>query len=514
MSSPWNEGYVTDVNYTHGYYPELNPVRARFLLTQAGIGTGPITTACELGFGQGMSIVAHGAAQPQVEWWGTDFNPAHAAFAQELAGDPERAKRLPDQSFEQFCARRDLPDFDFIGLHGIWTWISHENHGIVVDFIRRKLKVGGILYISYNTFPGWADIAPLRHLVKRHVEVMGAPGADLFERIGSSLDFAEKVLGTEPFYTRAAPRAVENLKSLKAQNRNYIAHEYLTGDWHTMYFAELAKWLSPAKLSFGGSANPLDTIDSINLKPDQREILAGIRDREFKESVRDFFIHQQFRRDYWVKGGRVLAPLEKVRQQRALRIILAQNRDSVAMKVRGALGEAEMQPAIYNPILDVLADHQVHTVGEVEAAVAGAGVSFPQLESAIAVLSGTGAILPAADERAIEAARESARALNREIISRALHATEIGYLASPVTGGAVPIARFDQLFLGSLARGKTSAEELAQELWAGLQSLGQAVVKDGKALETAEANVAELRARAEAFMGRLPVMRALGLTLD
>jgi len=44
-----------------------------------------------------------------------------------------------------------LPDFDYIGLHGIWSWISDENRQVIVDFIRKKLKVGGVLYISYNT---------------------------------------------------------------------------------------------------------------------------------------------------------------------------------------------------------------------------------------------------------------------------------------------------------------------------------------------------------------------------
>jgi SAM-dependent methyltransferase len=66
---------------------------------------------------------------------------------------------LFDESFAEF-ASRDLPEFDYIGLHGIWSWISDENRAVIVDFIRRKLKVGGVLYISYNTLPGWAPLPP------------------------------------------------------------------------------------------------------------------------------------------------------------------------------------------------------------------------------------------------------------------------------------------------------------------------------------------------------------------
>ena len=65
---------------------------------------------------------------------------------------------LSDESFEEFCRRQDLPDFDFIGLHGIWSWVSDKNRQVIVDFIRRKLKVGGVVYVSYNTQPGWAPM--------------------------------------------------------------------------------------------------------------------------------------------------------------------------------------------------------------------------------------------------------------------------------------------------------------------------------------------------------------------
>lgn len=39
-----------------------------------------VGSACELGFGQGMSANLHAAASV-VQWSGTDFNPAQAAFA-------------------------------------------------------------------------------------------------------------------------------------------------------------------------------------------------------------------------------------------------------------------------------------------------------------------------------------------------------------------------------------------------------------------------------------------------
>ena len=143
--SDWTAGYVADIGYTYGYYTELNPLRARLAFLNSGLACPNFGTACELGFGQGLSANLHAAASA-TQWYGTDFNPAQAGFAQELASAAGTSARLFDEAFADFCARPDLPDFDTIGLHGIWSWISDANRAVIVDFVRRKLKVGGVVF--------------------------------------------------------------------------------------------------------------------------------------------------------------------------------------------------------------------------------------------------------------------------------------------------------------------------------------------------------------------------------
>jgi hypothetical protein len=76
----WTDGYVAEIDYTYGYYEELNPHRLLVPFLNVGLQPPEIATACELGFGQGVSIAMHAAAST-VHWYGTDFIPAHAAFA-------------------------------------------------------------------------------------------------------------------------------------------------------------------------------------------------------------------------------------------------------------------------------------------------------------------------------------------------------------------------------------------------------------------------------------------------
>lgn len=507
--SAWNQGYVTDVEYTHGYYGELNPVRAAFALAYAGIAAPEVSTACELGFGQGVSVSLHSAAQA-TQWWGTDFNPQHASFAQGLSADAESAGRLSDQSFAEFCARTDLPDFDFIGLHGIWTWISDESHEVVVDFIRRKLRVGGVLYISYNTYPGWSDIAPVRQLMKRHVEVMGSRGEALFSSIDKGVEFLGQLMATNPSYLRAAPRAEEQVKSLAKNNKNYIAHEYLTKDWHTMYFAEFSEWMEPAKVSFACSSNPLDAVDILNLTPEQQTLLNGIADPEFRESVRDYCVNQQFRRDLWVKGARKLNVYERAAAIRSQRVILFMERASVELKVRASLGEATLHAHIYDPLLDYLADGKAHTIGELETAGRAAGITDHQVFSAIQVLVGMGVLQVAQGVAAVEAARSDCNRLNALLTSRADVRPQVDFLASPVTGGGVQVPRFQQLFVAAIADGAATPQAWAAHAWSRLEALGQKLLKEGQLVESAEENLAELTRQAEEFQAkRLSVLKAL-----
>ncbi len=505
----WTSGYVADIDYTFGYYTELNPLRVKLAFLNAGRVAPDYGTACELGFGQGISANIHAAAS-LTSWHGTDFNPAQAGFAQGLAAVSGAAATLYDDAFADFVVRSDLPDFDYIGIHGIWSWISEENRAVIVDFIGRKLKVGGVLYISYNTLPGWASFAPIRHLMTQHATIIGTEGNGIVSRIDGALGFTEKLLATNPAFARANPLVAERLGKIKEQNRHYLAHEYFNRDWHPMHFATMQEWLAPAKLSYACSAHYLDHVDDINLTKEQQAFLKDIPDLLFRETVRDFCINQQFRRDYWVKGARQLNALEQAEALRAQQVILTNPRADVSLKVVGAIGEATMQEAVYNPILDALADHKPKTLGQLELLVKDQGVVFAQLMQAVMILIGAGHLAAVQDDTLILKARKYTDKLNAGLINKARGSNDITFLASPVTGGGVTVGRFQQLFLLAINQGKKQPADWVLLVWQLLQAQGQLLIKEGKTLTTPEENIAELTEQANMFADKqLPILKAL-----
>ena len=200
----WTSGYVADVGYTHGFYRELTPTFLAFAALANGRvphDTGAPFTYCELGSGQGLSMNILASANPHGHFYATDFNPGQIAGARALAGEARIGNlRFYDTAFAEFADEPSLPaEFDFIALHGIYSWISEENRAAIVDFIRRKLKVGGMVYISYNALPGWASGMPLRRIF---FEQANQSRGATEERIGQALEFVNKLKTAQAGYSR------------------------------------------------------------------------------------------------------------------------------------------------------------------------------------------------------------------------------------------------------------------------------------------------------------------------
>jgi SAM-dependent methyltransferase len=507
----WSSGYVADIGYTFGYYGELNPLRIHHAFANNGLlAPHQFGTACELGFGQGLSANVHAAAS-MCEWHGTDFNPEQASFAQELSAVSGARANLREEAFDEFCTRSDLPDFDFIGVHGIWSWISDHNRSVIVDFVRRKLKAGGVLYVSYNTLPGWAAFAPMRHLLTEHARRLAAPGHGILSRIDGALEFADKLLTLHPGYAKSNPQVSDRITRIKEMNRHYLAHEFFNRDWHPMHFATMAQWLESAKLQYACSASFLDHVDAINLTADQRALLEKIPDPVFRESTRDFITNQQFRRDYWVKGARKLGALEQSEATRQIRVLLTTPAGDVPMKVTAALGEVSLNETVYSALIDRLSDHQVHVVGELEKQLAGA-LSPGQLNQALVILNGMGHVQQAQSEAQIDSVRAAVDRLNLHLLHRARGSNDISYLASPVTGGGITVGRVPQLFLLALKEGHRLPADWTTYTWRMLGGQGQKLVKDGSVLVSEADNVAELTRQAQDFSAKtLPILKALGI---
>ena len=513
----WTSGYRADIDYTYGYYRELAPGLIDFALLMAGYQP-PQRTAMkylELGYGQGISANIQAAATPG-EFWGADFNPVHAAHAQSLARVSQAPANFSDESFEDMLARDDMPQMDYIVLHGIWSWISDENRKVVVETLRKRLKVGGALYFSYNTFPGWATAMPLRHIMSIHANSAGTTIQGMVSRIDEAIGFGNKLAEVNARYFQANPLAKGRLDAIAGQNRNYLAHEYFNEIWTPMYFSEVNEWLSEGKLSFACAAGALDQMDGFNLTPPQRDLLNTMPLGVLRETVRDYLQNAQFRRDLFTRGAPRLSALERVERLNEVRLVLTVPAVDIGYEIETGLGKIGLRKEIYEPVIEALAADKgsPKRIGDLVDLPKLSALPGGALIEALAVLVGSGRAHPAQSEADTAAVADRCKRLNAHFIERARIGGDVTFLASPVIGGGVGVGRFEQMFLGARAKGLKTPDEWAKDAWQVLSKQSQSIIKNGEILKTAEANLDELKLQAKAMADkRLPTLERLQVTI-
>lgn len=138
------------------------------------------------------------------------------------------------------------------------------------------------------------------------------------------------------------------------------------------------------------------------------------------------------------------------------------------------------------------------------------GIQFVQLLQAVIVLSGAGVVHAAQDEATTAKAKKRTDRLNTHLMAKARSNNELSYLASPVTGGGISVARFYQLFLLAHQHGHKTPQDWAGFAWSLLAMQGQRLIKEGQALVSSDDNLTELTSQAIEFAEkRLPILKAL-----
>lgn len=503
MTETWTDGYLAELTYTDGFYRELSPSFLQFigLLTGNALDLTDIDY-CELGCGHGYSTNLNAAANPQCRFFANDFNPTQILNARTLAKQAGIENiRFFDDSFADFRTNPALPEaFDVIALHGIYSWVNQDNRHHIIEFIKSRLKVGGLVYISYNTMPGCADLLPMRRLMRERSEQSNEP---VLSRIEDALRFAEKISRNSKFFSDH-PRLEKRLRGLRKESPAYLAHEYFNEHWEPFYFEDVVHDLSAAKLTFMGSANPLAHLATINLTREQLECLAEEPDPIRREGLRDYMVNQQFRRDLFLKGEARLVGQAIGNAWQSARFALNKPVADIPMEVKSVRGKATMQRDIYDPVLKALSG-AVTSIGDLQKKnEIIAQMSPGDLVQIIKILVGAKHLDPALPESGLDARIRVTRSFNHAVCQKAKMSDKRRYLASPITGNGLRIDHLDLLFLATLFEQETDPVSTVLK---DLRTLGKRMIRDGKVIET-EANIrSDLQNRFERFQAdRLPIL--------
>ncbi len=293
--------YVSEVDYPAGFYANQAPVHLSYVSALNGVrGPDPDSAYryCELGAGAGKTLAVLAAANPQAEFVGIDINPVHVARAEALAADGgvDNAKFLTaDVAGPDMDA---LPEFDFITMHGLYGWVSDAVRAGIRRFIEAKLRPGGLVYVTYNTLPGWGGAGQMRRYFQDRA---GRMEGEITAKVTRILDELEMLRREGAPFFQANPSAAEVLERMRAADPRYVTHEFLGPDWQALPFADVQSEMAEIGLDFAADAQIVENLLDHVLPGPLVEHVRRQDGRVAQEMAKDFAGNRFFRSDVYVR---------------------------------------------------------------------------------------------------------------------------------------------------------------------------------------------------------------------
>nr|WP_298686903.1 class I SAM-dependent methyltransferase [uncultured Dongia sp.] len=529
IAAGWSEGYVTDTLYTDHVFREQSPVWINYVATLMGCVPRPLDqpfSYLELGCGLGHSITVFAAACPEGRFVGVDFNPAHIDHAQ------RRARTLGlnnltfvEASFQDLAAdaagqgiARDLGHFDFAALHGIYSWISPEARRAVQRLLFDRLKSGGLVYNSYNCLPGWATEAPLQRLLKEFAAT-GSGGSG--QRIRNALGRINALAAIKSGYLSGNQQAMSALNVYSRKPDNYLAHEFLNGEWNAFYAADVADEMAEAKLDFVGSATLMENHRDLLLSDAAIALVGEQPDERRRQMVQDFLINQKFRRDVFVRGHARLSQAEIAANRARQYLVAPKSLSALDPKIKVPRGTVTVDPEKFKHLIAVLKD-RAGTEGDFAAAFAKASGAVGEFSRLIGILAATNNLMPAAKASPAPAKTPTIPGeIARQTLPLKANAVELAaalakksnvLLISPVTGNGVSYGLTEILLLNELLSAGGTPVDLVSRVRAQMQARGVRPSKNAKAMTDPDEITAHLQKLIEDFSAKdLPALTRLGV---
>ena len=507
-------GYVTDVAYVPGFYPQMSPVAMRYVAALNGVLPPRVDGGfrfLELGCGLGRCLTTLAAAHPGGTFVGVDVNPNHTAVAARdiASGDLGNARvitadfgHLPD----------DLGSFDFLALHGVFSWVAPSVREEILAIARDRLAPGGLLLVSYNAMPGWAHLQPIRGILRQYAALRQG---DTTQRVRDAVAYLVFMREKQAKYFEDNPRAAAYVDALLQQDPRYLVHEYMNEHWTSFYFAEVAGAFGQAGLSFVGSLPVFTNFWDLCVRPEFQELFRTTTNRLVTEAHKDFCANTAFRWDIYAKSPRLMREAgERLAEVDDLHFRVA--RPDITLPYQANLGvvTSTVQGPLYQSLLDIMGRKSLR-LSEIVAAEQRRGTSLEEVVRAVdaGVAMGLFDVIASAIGEApanLSDAVSIPHPLNRAVLeSDALDGRPLA-LASTLTGNGHSIGDLDAAILHELvARGRAG---LAERVAMRLENSGRTLQQTGQPVNDAAIRSRLVEDACQAFIRTsLPELVRLGI---
>lgn len=498
------DGYVTETEYIWGYFDEMSPHALCHVARMNGHAAPRLDrpfSYLELGCGHGLTALTLAACHPHATFHAVDLNEQHIQNAQRLqqAGQVDNLT-FHRATFEQIV-ETDLPDFDFITLHGVYSWVSAEVRAQIRAVIARKLRPGGLVYISYNALPGWASTLPFRQILLSYTARLDGP---LLERTLRGLEYLRFLRDNASAYFKDNPKASSHLDHLLKQDVRYVAHEFLNGHWNAFYFHEVEADMRACDLLVAGCLPASRNLMDLCVPPAFHALLRSAETRSVYETHRDFVLDERFRRDVYVRP-----PSDAAHSWDDVTFGRTPRTEAIALEVKLPIGTATLSGGAVTAIRDALGPSPI---GLADLAAAMPSLPAPDLIRGLGLLCATGQVRTYARTAAPCDSSAPARLtspFNRAVLHERLLQDGAARLVSPLWGAVVQVDPAEGLAVLAVDAGAEDPDVWALDF---LAARGNSILIEGKPASSRDAALAVLQPKLlQARKMLLPGLTAMGI---
>jgi SAM-dependent methyltransferase len=389
-----SENYIQDVEYPSFYNGVLNPLALWFTAAVNGYADRPMPESfryCDLGCGNGTTLIYLASMFPQAHFVGVDFNADHIAAAKTLA----EKVQLTNIEFHQLDFA-DLEDwdteaFDFAVCFGAFSWINIELQNHILGFVGNKLTRGGLFLVHYAAKPGKVQIDPLWHLMRTVTET---ESGNSIHRVREGIKVISQLQDKNSRFFQDNPVADHRAKALGNQDLNYVAHESLT-EWQAFFHSEIAQRAGEQGLTFAGPSGQSNVPLQYRIPQAFKALFSDSQDTVIRETLCDYIHNTGVRTDVFVKDAPEKASNLEVLDDTAFGIMLLLT-ETIPAKANALSGQGiNLNDAIPKAILGGVAERSM-TFREMASLPALGKRNKSEVQDMLAFLVSTGAIQPLA----------------------------------------------------------------------------------------------------------------------
>ncbi len=227
-----------EIPYPSLVYTDTHPGKLATLALLFGLKPASIANCrvLELGCGDGTNLIAIAQTLPQAQFWGIDASIQQVKAGQNLANSIGLTN-ITLQQFDLVEIDESLGTFDYIIAHGLYSWIPQAQQNILLQVCQRHLAPHGIVYISYNIYPGWHMEQVVRDMMKYHVQQLPEVSFEVY------MKQAKGILQFIAHLRQQGNSAFDILLQEKSQqfqlaSDNYLYHDFLAVENHPVYFEQ------------------------------------------------------------------------------------------------------------------------------------------------------------------------------------------------------------------------------------------------------------------------------------